>query len=30
MRLTNAPVRGIQSVMDSFHGRRVWSSGSSS
>jgi hypothetical protein len=30
MRLTNAPVRGSQSVMDLFHGRRVWSFGSSS
>ena len=30
MRLTNAPVRSSQSVMDLFHGRRVWSFGSSS
>jgi catechol 2,3-dioxygenase-like lactoylglutathione lyase family enzyme len=28
-RLTNAPVRSGQCVMDSFHGRRVWSCGSS-
>ena len=29
MRLTNAPVRSSQSVMDLFHGRRVWSWSSS-
>jgi hypothetical protein len=29
MRLTNAPVRSSQSVMDLLHGRRVWSWSSS-